>query len=280
MREKAIIFSLSTRVAVFSLALVLAMLLASAHAWSVTLYSVRHRDTLAKIAQKNGLTIDSLVRANPDLQDRPDLKIGQILVIPDKEPGVARDDEEEGPPRTVVIHTTALPQSNAPAATPTPDEGPSDSDFENIAVVNDPRPGEARIPGSGHGRRPELASRRGLLLNQITMIARRFLGVPYVWGGTTPRGVDCSGFTMRIYRIVGIPLKRLADEQFYQGTATSNPLPGDLVFFSTYLPGPSHVGIYLGNDYFIHASSRKGVTISSLRDSFYRKRCLGARRFF
>lgn len=268
-------FALSSRVVLFALSLVTMGILLAPPAWCVTLYSVRPKDTLAKIAQKSGVSVDRLVRANPDLRQRPDLKIGQILVIPDGDVGIAHDDEDETP-RSVVIHTKPLP-------TPTVTQmmALSDSDFENIAVVNEQRTREELIyAADGHERRPELASRRGFMVNQITLLARKMIGVPYVWGGTGARGLDCSGFTMRIYRLAGINIKRLADEQYYQGTPTDNPMPGDLVFFSTYLPGPSHVGIYLGNNYFIHASSSKGVTISNLEEKFFKKRYLGARRFF
>lgn len=248
-------------------------------AWSVTLYAVRPKDTLARIAQKNGITVDRLIRANPDIRPSQDLKIGQIIIIPDSESGISHDDEEEeGPPRSVVLPLPSA-ASSAPGPYPTPLLASSDADFENIAVVNEQKT-RSEVAYSAEGRRPELSSRRGLLVNQIMSLARKMIGVPYVWGGTSATGLDCSGFTMRIYRLVGVNIKRLADEQYYQGTPTDDPAPGDLVFFSTYLPGPSHVGIYLGNNYFIHASSRKGVTVSSLDDTYFKKRYLGARRFF
>jgi cell wall-associated NlpC family hydrolase len=264
------------KIVVLSFVVLAAAVIAAPGAWCVTLYSVRPKDTVARIATKNGITVDRLLRANPDLAQHPDLKIGQILVIPDSEAGIARDDVDDAPPRSVVIRTTP-----GPAPTAVPPIITNDSDFENIAVVNEQTTRQEMIYGAeSHEHRPELASRRGLLVNQITALARKMIGVPYVWGGTGAHGLDCSGFTMRIYRLAGINIKRLADEQYYQGTPTDNPMPGDLVFFSTYLPGPSHVGIYLGNNYFIHASSSKGVTISSLNDAYFKKRYLGARRFF
>lgn len=129
-------------------------------------------------------------------------------------------------------------------------------------------------------RRLSLSSRRGRLLRRITSFAHQMEGVPYVFGGTSAYGVDCSGFTQRIFSLAGISLRRMADEQFAQGRPVSPPQPGDLVFFSTYLPGPSHVGIYLGNRLFIHASSSRGVIVSSLEEDYYHPRYIGARRFF
>lgn len=129
-------------------------------------------------------------------------------------------------------------------------------------------------------RRLSLSSRRGRLLRRITSFAHQMEGVPYVFGGTSAYGVDCSGFTQRIFSLAGISLRRMADEQYAQGRPVSPPQAGDLVFFSTYLPGPSHVGIYLGNRLFIHASSSRGVIVSSLEEEYYRPRFIGARRFF
>lgn len=105
-------------------------------------------------------------------------------------------------------------------------------------------------------------------------------GVPYVFGGTSAAGFDCSGFTQRIFALANIKLARMAHQQFCQGKRVATPEAGDLVFFSTYAYGASHVGIYLGKGYFIHASSSRGVTISSLRESYYRSTYIGARRIF
>ena len=110
------------------------------------------------------------------------------------------------------------------------------------------------------------------------------LGVPYRRGGTSAEtGFDCSGFVRSMYQqTVGLMLPRTAAEQA-AGTASIDKTdlrPGDLVFFETYCPGPSHVGIYLGGGNFIHASSSRGVCVSNLSDSYYKSRYLGARRFF
>ena len=113
----------------------------------------------------------------------------------------------------------------------------------------------------------------------VVSFARQFLGVPYVWAGSSPSGFDCSGFTHYVFGHHGISLPHVADEQFKTGVSVNKLQAGDLVFFSTYEPGPSHVGIYIGNNEFIHASSGAGdVTITSLSTPYYRDRYLGARR--
>jgi len=108
----------------------------------------------------------------------------------------------------------------------------------------------------------------------------RFLGVPYSWGGTSYGGVDCSGFVWAVFAKNGIDLPRMADGQFEAGrhVRVADLRPGDLVFFQTYAPGASHVGIYLGGGRFVHASSSDGVRIDQLAEDYYAERFIGARR--
>jgi cell wall-associated NlpC family hydrolase len=115
----------------------------------------------------------------------------------------------------------------------------------------------------------------------IIATAKKYIGVPYVWGGSTPSGFDCSGLVQYVFKQHGITLNRTTKTQYQQGTFVkkSNLQPGDLVFFqNTYTAGISHVGIYIGSGEFIHASSSQGVTISSLSNSYWSSHYYGARR--
>lgn len=118
--------------------------------------------------------------------------------------------------------------------------------------------------------------------NALIATAQNYMGVPYVWGGATPSGFDCSGFTQYVMAKNGITIPRTAAEQFAAGTPVDkkNLQVGDLVFFTTYKPGASHVGFYMGNNQFIHASSAAAkVTINSLDETYYAERYIGARHY-
>lgn len=116
---------------------------------------------------------------------------------------------------------------------------------------------------------------------RVIRLARTMLDIPYRFGGTTLRGIDCSAYVQRVFGLLDVQIPRTAREQFGIGERIGiNELAvGDLVFFRTYASFPSHVGIYVGDNLFIHASSvvRK-VTIDSIDLPYYRKRFLGARR--
>ena len=119
------------------------------------------------------------------------------------------------------------------------------------------------------------------LKDKLILFARKFMNIPYRFGGTSLFGIDCSGYVQKVYSMIGVNLPRSAREQFHEGQPvdTGELSIGDLVFFRTYAPFPSHVGIYLGDNLFIHASSRgKKVTIDSLTEPFYIKRFIGAKR--
>lgn len=108
-----------------------------------------------------------------------------------------------------------------------------------------------------------------------------WLGTPYRYGGTDRRGIDCSGFARQIYlEVARVNLPHRAADQYRLGRAVTRAMlrQGDLVFFAEPRQGVTHVGISLGQDDFAHASTKRGVIISSLREAYYSSRFCGARR--
>jgi cell wall-associated NlpC family hydrolase len=122
------------------------------------------------------------------------------------------------------------------------------------------------------------------LRDEIVKTAKNFLDVPYRWGGTSAEdGFDCSGLTMAVYEYNGLKIPRSSKEQFRAGSPVrrSDLLKGDLIFFATsHRRKVSHVGIYIGNNEFIHAPGRgETIRIDSLSNDYYDEHYVGARRF-
>ena len=119
--------------------------------------------------------------------------------------------------------------------------------------------------------------------SQIVKEAKKYLGVPYKYGGASPDGFDCSGFVYYVYRSLGIKISRTQPEMYEQGRSVSKSelKPGDLVFFqNTYKAGISHVGIYVGDGKFIHSPhSGEVVSYSNLNSDYYTSHYYGAARF-
>ncbi len=118
---------------------------------------------------------------------------------------------------------------------------------------------------------------------QIVATAKKYLGVPYVWGGASPSGFDCSGLVYYVFRCNGYSMYRTPADQYRQGSfvARSDLQPGDVVFFYNTVPGAgiSHVGIYVGDNQFIHSpNSRSTVSIASLSNTYWNQHYYGARR--
>ncbi|SDI63186.1 C40 family peptidase [Alteribacillus bidgolensis] len=110
--------------------------------------------------------------------------------------------------------------------------------------------------------------------------AAEHIGTPYVWGGSSSSGFDCSGFLQYVFKENGVELPRTVAGIYDAGTSVDTPRVGDIVFFETYQEGPSHAGIYMGNDQFIHSGSSTGVTVSNMNTSYWDERYLGVKRYF
>ena len=121
---------------------------------------------------------------------------------------------------------------------------------------------------------------QGVTGKQIVSSAKQLKGIPYKFGGTTTKAFDCSGYVQYIFAKYKAKMPRLADAQALEGifVLRKNLKEGDLVFFTTYEAGASHVGIYAGKDKFWHVSTSKGVILSSLSEPYWAQRYFGARR--
>ena len=114
----------------------------------------------------------------------------------------------------------------------------------------------------------------------VVTVAKKYIGTPYKYGGTSPKGFDCSGFVGYSYKKVGKSLPRTTASMYKKGKKVkkSNLKKGDLIFFKTYKKGASHVGIYIGSNQFIHSSSSKGVKVDKLSNSYWKTKYYGAKR--
>ena len=117
-------------------------------------------------------------------------------------------------------------------------------------------------------------------VDDLVKTAKSCIGVKYVYGGATPKGFDCSGYIMYIFKKHGASVPRAADDQYDVGRKvadTKSLVKGDLVFFSEDRREITHVGLYLGSGQFIHASSSKGIRIDSISNEYWKPRYAGAK---
>jgi cell wall-associated NlpC family hydrolase len=230
-------------------------------------YTVAEGDSLIAIADRYG--VDARVIARYNGLERSDLIApGQNLLLPGAQPRAASTGGAA--PRSAPAPAPA-PAPAAPAARVV--QSPLQAAAALVApIVRPAAPTPAPKPVV------PAADNWGLV-----GVASKFLGSAYVWGGQSPRGFDCTGFTWYVYQQLGrsIPLHDLWGQmQSGPRVSRTNLQAGDLVFFAnTYMAGLSHVGIYIGGGRFIHAGSeRTGVTVSSLSDAYWSPRYYGATR--
>jgi cell wall-associated NlpC family hydrolase len=146
-----------------------------------------------------------------------------------------------------------------------------------------PLPGGAPGPG-GTPPRPDAPGVASAVVADgysISSTALSLRGAPYRNGGVDPGGFDCSGLVKYVFEQHGVSMPREARQQFKIGRPvdTSSLEPGDLVFFTTVAPGPSHVGILVGGDQFVHAPTSNGVVrVESLGSQYWASRYIGAKR--
>jgi peptidoglycan DL-endopeptidase LytE len=230
---------------------------AAAGTTSASVYKVKKSETLSRISQKTGISVAELKRLNGISSSK--VKKGKVLVLRESAP-------VEEPRARVAVKKLQLRHGDLF----------SEKDYEQSLqelTENEPehqvdlrKSTELKVDG----------------IKELKKSAYGFLGTRYRFGGSSRSGgIDCSAFVQKVFRELEVSLPRTAREQFEVGSAVTpgDLQKGDLIFFSTYASYASHVGIYLGNNKMIHASSRdRRVVISPMNTAYYRSRYLGAKR--
>jgi len=220
-------------------------------------YKVRKGDSIHKIARKTGVSVAQLKKLNR--LGKGKLKPGQVLALRQADPERAESQASVRVAARPTLRYTDLLNDKEYEQTLAE---LLEQDGVNIGVVKE---------ADAHTDNVKLLKTK----------AFGFLGTRYRFGGTSRNGLDCSAFVQKVFNEMDINLPRTAREQYERGEVVpqGDMQKGDLVFFRTYASFPSHVGIYLGNNRMIHASSRdRRVVISSVDTPYYRSRFIGAKR--
>ena len=246
-----------------------------------TVYYVKAGDNLWKIAGENNISVARLKEINGMNSDF--LKIGQKLLLEAQAAGqtVAETEESANDSRATEAENLYVVQAGDSLWAIANQYG---MNLDRLKYINN-LSSELVNPGKKLNIEPGTPSRGSEFdtnPNAVLEKAAQYLGTPYSYGGQSPQGFDCSGFVKYVYSSFGYNLPRTAASQYQSGISVdkANLMAGDLVFFKCYSSGIDHVGIYCGNNKFIHSSSPRsgGVIYSSLGESYYAKSYTGARR--
>ncbi len=265
-------------------------------------YTVQKGDTLSKIAQNHQVTITDIMKWNNLSKDT--IYVAQKLEI---QKLATNDSKNTSVPSTTVKQPTTTSHTVAKGDTLSKiakqynvtikdimSWNKLEKDTIYIGQVLKMSPG-AVIPESDSihnnvtsdaGTPPKVTSNdpttNGQVIYKKTIeVANTLVGTPYLYGGNTPVGLDCSGFIFYTFNQGGLKIGRASSEGYFNGntTAVQNPVPGDLVFFeNTYKEGISHMGIYLGENKFVHAGT-DGVEISDVTYPYWSSKLVAYKRF-
>ena len=245
---------------------------------SLVSVTVQRGDTAYSIARRSGLSVDLLLSYNN--MTSPDLAVGQVLYLRPPTHTVQPGDTVYGLSRQYGVSVDAILAANTM---------PRSVKLEVGQIVKLPVGAESAVaaapaPLTRSALQPQTFSAPPQVKSSSWYSsAMSLLGTPYVLGGTSRKGTDCSGFVLQVMSPLGVRLPRRSVDQARAGLPVDEAdlRPGDLLFFDTVGGGEvTHVGIYLGNDSFINANSYYGkVVVDKFRsDSYWSPRFMGARR--
>jgi len=223
--------------------------------WAEERYVVKPGDTLSAISKSSGVSISTLKKTNGLVKDT--IRDGQILVIP-------THSSIRQPKQTLLL------ERSMPDAEEEREEAGNREEGGGFPTTDQEK-------GKETLQEPLTKWTSSEERNLFVRVVKNFLGVPYRLGGSTLKGIDCSAFVKKIYEIFNTTLPRTVREQFQIGKAIGKEdlQEGDLVFFNTLRASISHVGIYIGNNEFVHASSQdRQVKVDSLERPYFSKRFL------
>lgn len=289
--------------------IVFALLFIASNTEADTIYKVKKGDTLYSIAKKFNISLSEIKGKNNHILKSSKLQIGDNLTIPDANKGASHKNK----PSQNMAGAYHIVKKGDTIYKIAKRYSLSESDIkemnnlhssklkigQKLVVYKDTKPThsaslnktlDAEANFELKGIEEDIAYNsftdaedisKMSIKDRIVAFAKKMLHLPYRFGGNSLMGIDCSAYVQKVYSRVGIDIPRSAREQFKVGESVEKEKlsVGDLVFFRTYASFPSHVGIYLGNNLFIHSSSKsKKVTIDSLDTPYYVKRFIGAKR--
>ncbi|WP_223592298.1 C40 family peptidase [Neobacillus bataviensis] len=247
-------------------------------------YTVKSGDSLSKIGVQFGMTVAQLKTLNNLKSDM--IYVGQKLKVTAAQTSTTTP---PAPKPAMPAPTTPAPSTVSEYTVKSGDTlgkiaGQFNMTVQNLKSLNGLTSDRIYVGQKlkVSGQQPSTTTQQPTdFASKMISTAKSLIGTPYVWGGSSLSGFDCSGFIYYVANQAGMKIGRYSADGYYSRTYyVTQPKPGDLVFFeNTYKPGISHMGIYLGDNQFIHASE-SGVAISNLSNSYWKQHFDGFKRFY